>query len=52
MTKPTAVAVHGSCDARFDAVREAFQGHVQEGFEVGAAAAVYVDRRARTWRVS
>ncbi len=43
MTRCTAVTVHGSCDARFAAVRKAFQAHVDEGFEVGATAAAYVD---------
>ena len=43
MTRPTIVTVHGRCDARFDAVREAFQAHINQNFEIGAAAAAYVD---------
>lgn len=43
MTRPTTVTVHGRCDARFDAVREAFQAHINQNFEIGAAAAAYVD---------
>ena len=43
MTKPTVVSVQGSCDADFEAVRKTFQDHIEQGFEIGAAAAAYVD---------
>ena len=43
MTTFTTIAIGGNCDAKFDAVREAFQTHLDEGFEVGAAVAAYAD---------
>jgi len=38
-----AVPVSGRCDARFEAVRDAFAGNFAEQGEVGAAVAVFVD---------
>ena len=38
-----AVAVHGRCDARFSAVRDAFARNFEEFGEVGAAVAVTID---------
>jgi CubicO group peptidase (beta-lactamase class C family) len=35
--------VHGTCDPRFDAVREAFTGNFSDGLDVGASVAVTVD---------
>ena len=38
-----AVEVHGRCDDRFSAVREAFANNFEEFGEVGAAVAVTID---------
>jgi CubicO group peptidase (beta-lactamase class C family) len=35
--------IHGTCDARFAAVREAFQANFDEGRDVGASVAVTID---------
>ena len=39
----TAIEVHGVCDERFSAVRDAFAGNFEAGREVGAAVALVVD---------
>lgn len=39
----TAIEIHGACDQRFSAVRDAFAGNFEAGLEVGAAVAVMVD---------
>ena len=41
----TAGGVHGACDQRFGAVREAFERNFREGDEVGAAVCVVVEGR-------
>ena len=38
--------VHGFCDERFVAVREAFEQHFDDGADIGASCAVYVDGEA------
>jgi CubicO group peptidase (beta-lactamase class C family) len=35
--------IHGSCDERFTAVRDAFAGNLDNGLDVGASVAVYLD---------
>ena len=40
------VQIHGACDARFSAVREAFAENFQKRDEIGAAAAVMLEGRA------
>ncbi|MCI0439267.1 MAG: beta-lactamase family protein [Chloroflexi bacterium] len=41
----TAIKIHGTCDSRFSAVKEAFAENFARGSEVGAAVAVYLDGR-------
>ncbi|MDA8313826.1 MAG: serine hydrolase [Actinomycetota bacterium] len=38
--------VHGFCDERFAAVREAFEEHLDDGMDIGASCAVYADGEA------
>ena len=39
----TTIAIEGTCDRRFEAVKEAFSENFDRGGEVGAAVAVMVD---------
>ena len=43
MTTAAEIEIHGTCEPRFEAVREAFAQHFAGGLEVGAAVAVTVD---------
>ena len=43
MTPGGQVSISGQCDARFDAVRAAFERNFTHDNEVGAAVAVWVD---------
>lgn len=42
----SATEIHGTCDPRFEAVRDAFAGNFSQGLEVGASVCVTVDGEA------
>ena len=35
--------IHGSCDARFTAVRDVFSSHFDRGLDVGASLCITID---------
>ena len=46
MTRSESPVIHGHCEAAFESLRGALAEILTEGSEVGAALAVYVDKRA------